>query len=76
MATRAERGKCVLTKDNLNVRGLITFEERGMANSDHISGVIEQVAYDHWQIAHDEFCPFGSGSHPEHHPDNPYTEES
>lgn len=72
MTTRAQRNKCVLPKDNLNVKSLPVLIDRGVATSDLVMGIIGQVAYDAWQIAHDNLCDAG--------PDctthtNPLTEE-
>lgn len=33
---------------------------------------IRTVVAEAYQVAHDEYCPFGEGSHPAVHPDNPY----
>lgn len=63
MATRAERGKCVLPKDNPNVQAIPLLLSRGIASPDLIMGLIQQVAYDAWQIAHDEFCTWDMCSH-------------
>jgi hypothetical protein len=59
MTTRAQRGKCVLPKDNLNVKNLPILIDRGIATSDLVLGIIDQVAYDAWQIAHDNLCDSG-----------------